>query len=111
MTATMDSLSGIASRDEQLKCYSRLYSTRARVLVPSGVDELRRIFECARVEGHRVTLRGGGHSFDAQSLGEDLVVSMSGFDSIELLPDGRSMRVGAGVRCSSSALVNADSKG
>jgi FAD/FMN-containing dehydrogenase len=96
--AAIESLSDIASSEERLDCYSRLYSSRARVFVPSNLDELRRIFACAKDEGHRVTVRGAGHCFDAQSLGDDLVVSMSRFDSIEVLADEEKVRVGAGAR-------------
>jgi decaprenylphospho-beta-D-ribofuranose 2-oxidase len=96
-SATIDSLSGIASTDEELDCYSRLYTAHARVLAPTDLEELRRIFACARAEGRRVTLRGGGHSFDAQALGDDLVVSMRRFDSVELLGDESRLRVGAGA--------------
>ncbi len=63
---------------------------------PTDVDELLAIFAEARDAGRRVTFRAGGHSFDGQSLGEDLVVSMLGMDSIEVLDDGR-LRVGPGA--------------
>ena len=96
-TATTDPLSGILSTEEKLGCYSGLYSARARVLAPADVHELRRIFACAIETGRRVTLRSGGHSFDAQALGDDIVVSMRRLDSIELLPDGEHVRVGPGA--------------
>ena len=96
-SATTDPLSLIEGDDEELGCYSRLYSSRARVLKPADVDELRSIFACARQTGRRVTLRSGGHSFDAQALGDDLVVSMSRFDSIEPLPEEGLVRVGPGA--------------
>jgi decaprenylphospho-beta-D-ribofuranose 2-oxidase len=95
--ATTDPLSGITSTEEELGCYSELYSARARVLVPADIEELRRIFACAREGGRRVTLRAGGHSFDAQALGDDIVVSMMRFDSIEVFADERKVRVGAGA--------------
>jgi decaprenylphospho-beta-D-ribofuranose 2-oxidase len=66
------------------------------VLTPADVDELRRIFAYAREAGHRVTLRAGGHSFDAQALGDDLVVSMMRLNSIEVLPEEK-LRVGPGA--------------
>ncbi len=61
------------------------------------MDELRGIFACARDTGRRVTLRSGGHSFDRQALGDDLVVSMSRFDSIEPSPEEGVVRVGPGA--------------
>jgi decaprenylphospho-beta-D-ribofuranose 2-oxidase len=90
-------LSGIDRAEEELGCYSGIYSSRAEVLRPTDVEELRRIFAYAREAGRRVTLRAGGHSFDAQALGDDIVVSMMRFDSIEVVPDERQMRVGAGA--------------
>jgi decaprenylphospho-beta-D-ribofuranose 2-oxidase len=81
---------------EKLGCYSGLYSSEAEVRTPTDVDELRAIFAEARDAGRRVTFRAAGHSFDGQSLGGDLVVSMLGMDSIEVLDDGR-MKVGPGA--------------
>jgi decaprenylphospho-beta-D-ribofuranose 2-oxidase len=61
------------------------------------VDELRELFRYARDHGRRVTIRGGGHSFDAQPIGDDLVVSTQRLDSIELL-EGNRVRVGPGAK-------------
>jgi decaprenylphospho-beta-D-ribofuranose 2-oxidase len=88
---------GIASSEKDLDCYSGLYSARATVLEPENLDELREVFAFARESGRRVTLRAGGHSFDAQALGKDLVVSMMRFDSIEVLANEKRIRVGAGT--------------
>jgi decaprenylphospho-beta-D-ribofuranose 2-oxidase len=95
-SATTDPLSDLPSTEEELGCYSGLYSTRARVLTPGDVDELRRIFAYARDAGRHVTLRSGAHSFDGQSLGDDLVVSMLRLNAIEVLPD-KKVRVGPGA--------------
>lgn len=92
----MDPLSEIPSTEEELGCYSGLYSTRARVLAPTDLEQLRHIFAHAREAGRRVTLRGGAHSFDGQSLGDDIVVSMLHLDAIEVLP-GEKVRVGPGA--------------
>jgi decaprenylphospho-beta-D-ribofuranose 2-oxidase len=83
--------------DEDLGCYSGLYSSRAEVRRPADVEQLRLIFAHAREEGRRVALRGGAHSFDGQSLGDDLVVSMLRFDSIEVLAGESKVRVGPGA--------------
>lgn len=96
-SATTDPPPDIPSTEEELGCYSGLYSARAQVLEPADVDELRRIFAYAREAGRRVTLRAGGHSFDAQALGDDLVVSMMRFNSIEVLADEEKVRVGSGT--------------
>jgi decaprenylphospho-beta-D-ribofuranose 2-oxidase len=86
----------LPSAEEELGCYSELYSTRAEVVTPADVDELRAVFAHAREHGRSIALRAGAHSFDGQSLGDDLVVSMLGLDSIEVLPERR-IRVGPGA--------------
>ena len=96
-SAATDPLSGIASSEEELDCYSGLYSSRAKVLRPENLDQLRRIFAYAREGGRRVTFRAGGHSFDGQSLGDDLVVSLVRFDQIEVFANEKRMRVGPGA--------------
>ncbi len=98
MSTAGDPLSDIPSEEQTLDCYSGLYEARARVYTPTKVDEVRRIFAYARAApGRCVTLRAGGHAFDAQALGNDLVVSMKGFDSIAVDADQLTVRVGAGA--------------
>lgn len=91
-----DPLSDMISTEEELTCYSGRYSTRASVFAPRTIDEVGQIFAFARESGRRVTLRAGAHSFDGQALGDDLVISMTGLDQIELLPD-EELRVGPGA--------------
>ncbi len=91
-----DSPIDLPSTEEELGCYSGRYSARAQVFTPADLEELRQIFAYAREGGRRVTFRAGGHSFDGQALGDDLVVSIMRLDSIEVLPD-RKLRVGAGA--------------
>jgi decaprenylphospho-beta-D-ribofuranose 2-oxidase len=97
VSATDEALAGIARNRRKLESYSGLHSSQADVFEPASIDELRAVFAHAKSEGRRVTLRSGGHSFDAQSLGDDLVVSMKRFDSVEPLVDQRLVRVGAGA--------------
>ncbi len=98
MTGTVaDPPSDLSSTEEKLGCYSGLYSTRARVLAPADLDELRRVFAFAREQKRRVTFRAGAHSFDGQAIGEDLVVSMTRFDRIEVMAEEARMRVGPGA--------------
>ncbi len=85
----------LSSAEEKLGCYSGLYSSSGGGPAPTDVDQLRAIFAEAREAGRRVTLRAGAHSFDGQSLGDDLVVSMLRLDTIEVLDEER-MRVGPG---------------
>lgn len=98
MTSTgANTLGDVPSSEEKLGCYSGRYSSRAEVLTPADVDELGRIFAYARETGRRVTLRAGAHSFDGQAIGDDLVVSMLGFNTIEVLPEEK-LCVGPGAR-------------
>jgi decaprenylphospho-beta-D-ribofuranose 2-oxidase len=89
-------LPGIEVREGKVGCYTHLYEERAWILAPDGIEQLRQIFAYARDSGRRVTMRGGGHSFDAQPIGDDLVVSTEKLNSIELL-DGERIRVGPGA--------------
>ena len=91
-----DQFPDVPSRIERLGCYSGLYSTEARVFYPETVDHVREVFQFAKENGCRVTIRGGAHAFDAQSLGDDLVISMMGFKQIEVDVGARRLRVGPG---------------
>ena len=90
-------LPGIRCREGEVGCYTGLYAGRAWILEPESIDQLRQVFAYAREHGRRVTMRGAGHSFDGQPIGDDLVVSTLRLDSIELL-DGARVRVGPGAR-------------
>jgi decaprenylphospho-beta-D-ribofuranose 2-oxidase len=81
---------------KKIGCYTGLYEARASVARPRSVEELREVFRYAREQGRRVTIRGGGHSFDAQPINDDLVVSTERLNSIELI-DGDRVRVGPGA--------------
>jgi decaprenylphospho-beta-D-ribofuranose 2-oxidase len=93
-------LPGIPLRLEKLDTYMGLDEAEAWVYHPKHEEHVRRIFEFARQSKEerdtRVTFRGGAHSFDSQSLGRDIVISMAAFDSIEVLSNTR-MRVGPGA--------------
>jgi len=88
--------SGLQVTQELVGCYTGLYEAQAFVVRPKDVEELREVFRVARASRRRVTMRGGGHSFDAQPIGDDLVVSTERLNSIELL-DGDRVRVGPGA--------------
>jgi decaprenylphospho-beta-D-ribofuranose 2-oxidase len=88
---------GIETRFEKLGCYSGLHSTEAQVFYPTNLDQLRELFTYAKDHDCRVTLRGGAHCFDAQALGDDLVISMMRFDDIEVDLPNEQVRVGAGA--------------
>ena len=90
-------LRGIPSQEERLGCYSGRFRADAHLFTPGSRDELRRIFAYAAENGRRVTLRAGAHSFDAQALGDDIVVSMARFDGIEVDPAANRVVVGPGA--------------
>ena len=70
------SLTGIDRVVRKLESYSGLESVDRVVFLPDTKQQLKAVFGYAADFGRRVTLRGGGHSFDAQSLGDDLLVSL-----------------------------------
>ncbi|HYP49226.1 MAG TPA: FAD-binding oxidoreductase [Thermoleophilaceae bacterium] len=97
VTPATPSLADIPSSIEELDCYSGLFSATAVVYTPKNEEQLKRIFAFARQEERRVTLRAGGHSFDSQALGADIVISMRAMNGIELLEGERKMVVGPGA--------------
>jgi decaprenylphospho-beta-D-ribofuranose 2-oxidase len=92
-----NSLDGILHKRETLSCYTSLYTEDALVYAPVDVAELERIFERARKDERRVTLRAGGHAFDEQAMGSDLVVLMTRLKGIEVDVLNARMTVGAGT--------------
>lgn len=94
---TIDSVRDIPSSRQDLDCFSGIYASRAEVFRPRTVDELRRVFAHAGQAERRVTLRAGGHCFDSQALGDDLVISLERLDQIEVLEGEKKIRVGPGA--------------
>jgi decaprenylphospho-beta-D-ribofuranose 2-oxidase len=95
-------LTGIECRTEQLESYSGLHTATACVCFPTDLDELRRIFAYAKAKfaednAFSVTLRSGAHAFDSQSLGDQLVVSMTRFDKITVLKNKKQVCVEPGA--------------
>ena len=88
-----------------LSSFTQLEHCASLLYVPRDKGELARIFAWAGGAGARITFRAGGHSFDDQSLGDDLdpdppphiVVSMTSFASIEIDPKNQQMTVGPGA--------------
>ncbi len=98
MCPPVDPIPGIESKVESLGCYSGLYkSDRVRVFYPHDPEQIKAIFAGASERGQRVTLRAGGHSFDSQALGDQIVISMSRLNRIVPLPDERRVRVEPGA--------------
>jgi decaprenylphospho-beta-D-ribofuranose 2-oxidase len=97
MNAGIEELADIPSAERKLSCYSGLYSAAGHVFEPESEEHVKRIFAYAAGAGRKVTCRGGGHAFDGQSLGDDLVISTARLDAIEVSPDDRRVTVGAGA--------------
>ena len=98
MCPPVDPIPGIDSKVESLGCYSGLYtSDDVRVFYPDDPGQIHTIFARARQKRLRVTFRAGGHSFDSQSLGDQIVVSMSRLNRIEPLPGELRVRVEPGA--------------
>jgi len=98
-------LCDVPHEQADLSSFTELEQCASLVYVPRDKDELARIFAWARGAGARITFRAGGHSFDDQSLGDDLdpdppphvVVSMTSFSAIEIDPKRQRMTVGPGA--------------
>ena len=94
----VDEIPGVDSKLETLDCYSGLYKAKkVRVFYPDDPEQIRTIFARARERRLEVTFRSGGHSFDAQSLGRQIVISMRRLDEIDPLPAESRVRVGPGA--------------
>jgi decaprenylphospho-beta-D-ribofuranose 2-oxidase len=86
-------------RYRHLFSYSGLDSADARVFEPKTTEELQQLLQSIQAEKRRVTFRGGGYSFDAQSLNEDTVIMLNHFQSIKSIePEKRQITVEPGVR-------------
>ncbi len=86
-----------SSRTKELESYSGLDTAKPNVYCPADLRELREVFDHAKKHKRKVTLRAGGHAFDSQSLGADIVVSMKRFNEIDVVAAKRQVRVGAGA--------------
>jgi decaprenylphospho-beta-D-ribofuranose 2-oxidase len=106
MHGAPSSLDDIPHERANIASFTDLYEKKdVLVFVPTTEDQIARIFTYAGANGHRVTLRAGGHAFDEQSMNDDLtpqkkehfVVSMTRFSSISINVAASEMTVGAGT--------------
>jgi decaprenylphospho-beta-D-ribofuranose 2-oxidase len=91
-----DCLHGVAHGEQRIESYSGLFHSNAEVYRPRNEAHLQCIFALATRESQAVTIRGGAHAFDDQSLGHQIVVSMEHFNKIKVGP-GPQVTVGAGA--------------
>ncbi len=86
-------------RLQHLLSYSTLDSADARVFEPKTVEELKHLLQQLHEEKRRVTFRGGGYSFDSQSLNDDTVIMLNQFRVVKSIdPEKRQITVEPGVR-------------
>lgn len=81
----------------KLTTYSGTLSTSHEVHCPESETELGEIFLRAKEQGHKLVFRGGGISFDSQSMGSDWVVSLEMFRAFELDSAQLQLTVGTGL--------------
>jgi decaprenylphospho-beta-D-ribofuranose 2-oxidase len=66
-----------------LRSYSGLHHVRAYIHVPATVVELQTLLRKAHAQQRCVTIHGGGYSFDSQALNADIIIAMSGLNTIK----------------------------
>jgi decaprenylphospho-beta-D-ribofuranose 2-oxidase len=82
-----------------LRSFGRIRSAFADVHYPESVEALRTLLQQAQADRRKVTFRGAGLSFDAQSLNDDMVISLERLDSIVGVDvEKRQITVEAGAR-------------
>jgi hypothetical protein len=96
----------IADEVQQVRCFGRFNAGRSTTFRPTNTAEVRDVFERARKSGQRITIRGGGHSFDAQALhdgdsGSQIILSTEHFEPERIEFDSKQrdrVTLGCGVR-------------
>jgi len=68
-------ISGLQGTVRKLGCWSGLYEEVPEVFEPKNEEQLRSLFEYAVEHGCKITFRSGEHSFDSQSLNDDMVAA------------------------------------
>lgn len=68
--------------EQLLRSFGRIHSAFADVHSPQTKAALQTLLQQAQAQGRRVTFRGAGLSFDAQSLNNDMVISLEKLDRI-----------------------------
>ncbi len=89
---------GDAGYDEVVRIWNGMIVRRPALVVrPVSVDDVRATVDFARAHGLLLTVRGGGHNIAGTSLADGaLTLDMSGMKAVEVDPERRVVRVGAG---------------
>lgn len=79
--------------------------TPAAVVAASGTEDAAAVMAWAAETGARVSVRSGGHAFDAFPVRDDgVLLDLSGIDHVRPLPDGTA-RIGPGARMRAVSLA------
>jgi decaprenylphospho-beta-D-ribofuranose 2-oxidase len=83
----------------RLRNYSGLDKSYAEWYAPETIADLSKLLERASLARRQVTFRGGGYSFDAQALNNDVVIGLHKLNRIEPIDRHKGqITVGPGVR-------------
>ncbi|MFT3708518.1 MAG: FAD-binding protein [Archangium sp.] len=78
--------------------YSGIHSVRTEVHEARSVREMVATLAAARKQGRRVVVRGGGLSFDNQSMHGDLSLVLDGFDDVVIDKEANTVTIGSSAR-------------
>lgn len=83
---------------EAIQIYNPRFSTRPGLVASVANDhDVALAIQYARQQGLKIAIRGAGHSYEALSLGPDLVIDTRALSTVDLTSDGK-LRVGSGCR-------------
>jgi decaprenylphospho-beta-D-ribofuranose 2-oxidase len=88
----------ISTPRTRIRSFGGLHESFSEVQAPTSVEELEGLLREARRAGRRVAFRAGGQSLDGQALSNDLVISLSNLNGIEVDVDRLEITVGPGAQ-------------
>ena len=91
---------------EEFRSFGRFNAGKSTICRPTDIADVKEVFKKAKDSGQRVTIRGGGHSFDAQALhdgdfGNQIILSTENFEPERIEFDPKQpdrVMLGCGVR-------------
>ncbi len=88
---------------ELMRSFGRCERGQSEVYRPTSIDDVNQVFAIAKKNGQRITIRGGGHSFDGQAVqngdtGKQIVLCTDNFNAIDFATDGSTVTLGSGVK-------------
>ncbi len=83
---------------EAIRVYNPRFTTRPSLIASVANDnDVALAIRYAKQKGLKIAIRGAGHSYEALSLGPDLVIDTRALSTVEFTPEGK-LRVGSGCR-------------